>query len=88
MIYGECLFLFTWISGPYFISLISGGAGDWIAKVSDVGVPCLHDLTPNKNPRQQGLHELPWLPILHMCCHTSLMGELRPVHTTTLGEDN
>lgn len=53
------LFLFTWISGPYFISLISGGAGDWIAKVSDVGVPCLHDLTPNKNPRQQGLHSFP-----------------------------
>lgn len=31
---------------------------------------------------------LPWLAILHMCYHISLLGELGILHFTSLGEDN
>lgn len=45
-------------------------------------------LTPNKNPGHQDLVELPWLTVLCVHCHTSLLGEASIVHTMPLGENN
>ena len=44
--------------------------------------------THSKNLGHQGLGELPWLVILCICCHTSLLGELSAVCVTPLEKGN
>lgn len=43
-----CFCMYTWGFGSYCIILTSGGAGDWVVKVSHVGAPRLPDWPPIK----------------------------------------
>lgn len=71
-----------WSLGPGGISLTSGGAGDWVTKVSHVGSqPCWC----NWPPGHQDLSKLPWSRILYEHCHTSLMVEISAICMIPLG---
>lgn len=47
-----------------------------VSEVTHTVVTCLHDSPPKKTAGYEGLGDLPWLVVLCMCCHASLLGKL------------
>lgn len=86
LVIGTCIILYH--SVDICISLTSWmgwGLSNW-----DQSCECFMTMwpTPNKNPGHKFLVGFLWLVIFHMCCYTSLLGELSAVCTTLLGKDN
>ena len=70
VMYGDHLWMYAWDFGPGFISLTSGGSGDWVAMVAQYSLPA-NMTNPNVSSGHQDSGVHPWLVTLCMCCHIS-----------------